>query len=135
MDQGLYRSKLKIPYRAFPWPTKGPAYAIEARVRLLRLEDTGQVTELATGGTQFTVAFEKGCGTVTQCPCPFGKTHGWVRNMRYDWNKMWGDCLGRSPSESGLPRPKGPGPIMGEEWFEAKWRTRGGCIGPDGRQR
>ena len=127
VDSGLYTSKLKIPYRAFPWPTKGPTYAVEARVKLLRQEDDGSVTELATGTTQFTIHYEKGCGTVQKCQCPFGRTAGWIRMTRYDWYKMWGDCLGIGPQEAGLPPPKGA--KGGPEWFEWKWRTRN----PSGR--
>lgn len=131
VDSGVYTSRLRIPYRAFPWPTKGPAYAVEARIRLLRLEDNGTVTQLATGSTQFTIQFEAGCGVAKECPCPFGRTSGDLRDMRYDWHKLWGDCLGRKPSESGLPPPKGAG--SDRPWFEAKWRTRGGCVDADGK--
>ena len=94
-------------------------------MRLLRLEDDGSATTLDSSTTQFTIHFERGCGAVKKDPCPMGRTAGWIRNVRFDWVKMWGECMGITPNEAGLPPPKGPG--SWKQWYEAKWRTRGGC--------
>ena len=126
-DSGLFDSRLKIPYRAFPWPTSAPAYPVEARVRLMRLEDDGTVTVLDEGVTQFTVQYQHGCGVASnENPCPMGRGSANMRNFRYDWHKLWDDCMGRNPLHSGLPPPKGPGRAR-PQWYEAKWRTRAGC--------
>lgn len=122
VDSGVFTSKLKIPYRAFPWPSKGSMYTVEARVRLLRQEADGSFHVLTRGNAHFTIRTKRVGDTQARDPSRGPRWRGWERNSRYDWEKMWGDDMGKQPSEEDLPPPKGPG--AKKEWFEWRCRTR-----------
>lgn len=122
----LFRSRLRIPYRAFPWPTKGPAYGVEARVRLIQRDAAGNFTVLAHGETSFTLHFERqeNCGRRADSSKPCGTALD--RALRYDWEMMWGEDGAPKLSEAGLAPPKGTGPYRA--WYEGRWRTKGGTV-------
>ncbi len=123
----LFRAKLKIPYKAFPWPTSGPTYGVEARVRLMNRDKAGKFGLLARSATAFTIHYERGCGCPSKkdpdcCRCP-----EWVWDFGYTWCNIWGADMGPTPSQVPcLPPPKGRG--RRADWFEARWRTRGSDV-------
>ncbi|MFV1960002.1 MAG: hypothetical protein ACC662_11395, partial [Planctomycetota bacterium] len=69
-DDTRLRTRLLVPYRAFPRPSKSDHYLVEARVRLLRRDGVNRVSALAEGKTTFTVwaARSEGVGGVETYP-------------------------------------------------------------------
>ena len=123
----LFRTKLKIPYRAFPWPTSGPAYGVEARVRLMSRDAAGQFEVLARSTTAFTIHYEKGCGCKPGNQLDCNRCREWQWDWGYSWCKIWGDEMGIVPGDVPcLPPPKGRG--RRADWFEARWRTKGSSV-------
>jgi len=128
-DAQVFRSRLKIPYRAFPWPTKGPTYEVEARVRLMRRSPEGEFAVLDRSTTSFNVNYQKDCGAKR----PFdrcrdcGPCAPWQWDWMYTWCKIWGTEMGTTPSKVPcLPGPRGT--TDRHEWYEGRWATRGSSI-------
>lgn len=123
----LFRAKLKIPYRAFPWPTSGPTYGVEARVRLMSRAPSGTFTVLARSATAFTIHYEKGCGCKPGSQLDCSRCKEWKWDFGYTWCKIWGDELGTTTTKVPcLPPPKGIG--RKEDWYEGRWRTKGSSV-------
>lgn len=124
----LFRAKLKVPYRAFPWPTSGPTYGVEARVRLMSRNAAGEFAVLARSATAFTIHYEKGCGCKPPGQVDCSRCQPWQWEFGYTWCKIWGDELGTTPSKVPcLPPPLGPD--RRQQWYEALWRTRCSAVG------
>ena len=123
----LFRAKLKIPYRAFPWPTTGPTYAVEARVRLMSRDESGAFSVLARSTTGFSIHYEKGCGCQPPGQLDCSRCAEWKWDFMYTWCKIWGDDMGVTTTQVPcLPPPKGTG--RRADWFKARWRTRGSHV-------
>ena len=127
LNSRLFRARLKIPYRAFPWPTSGPTYGVEARVRLMSRDEKGEFAVLARSTTAFTIHYEKGCGCKPANQMDCSRCPEWKWDFMYTWCKIWGDDMGVTTTQVPcLPPPKGTG--RRADWFEARWRTRGAPV-------
>ncbi len=121
----LLRTKLKIPYRAFPWPTSNREYEVQARVRLLRREPNGSVTALARGTTTFKITVLQDCmecvpARIADCPPP-SETR---RRLDHDVQGLFGEQL--DWLDAGVISANRPAvdPPSESQWYQAKWRTR-----------
>jgi hypothetical protein len=122
----LLRARLTIPYRALPWPSKGPSYGVEARVRLVRKDAAGNFSVLATGQTTFTVHYQRMPEIQKPLdPCEAAKPDA-IRNIEYDWRMMWEEDPGPVVSELQMPPPRGPG--SHRPWYAQRWRTAGSTV-------
>ena len=123
-DSKLFRTKLTIPYKAFPWPSTASDYGVEARVRLLRRESNGSVSALARGSTVFTIHVDRDCMVcVPQSEADARPLPERRRRLRHDFRGITGEEM--QYLEAGSQEDPAVDPVGTTQWYEWKWRTRG----------